>query len=104
MADKEKENGADMQKAMEEMRGGGGGQFDFAGMRTKMEEMRKKSEERLASVLTKDQKDKLEAMKGAKFEFPQPSFGGGRGGPGGPGGGGRPGGRPGGGGRPGEGT
>ncbi len=105
MAEKEKENGADMQKAMEEMRGGGGGQFDFAGMRTKMEEMRKKSEERLASALTKEQMDKLDKMKGDKFEFPQPSFGGGRGGPGGPGGGGRPGGRPGGGGgRPGEGT
>jgi hypothetical protein len=60
-------------------------------MRKRFEEFRKKSDERLQAILTDAQRQKMDEMKGEKFEFPAPQFGfgGGRGqgGPGGPGGG-----------------
>jgi hypothetical protein len=103
-----------VQKANDEMREafggrgrgqGGRGGFDpeaLAEMRTQMEEMRKKADETIAASLTDEQKQNLENLKGAKFEFPEPQFGRGRGfgGPGGPGGRGPGGGRPGNGDRP----
>ncbi|AMV20902.1 Spy/CpxP family protein refolding chaperone [Planctomyces sp. SH-PL14] len=59
--------------------GGGGG----GGERPNFEEMRaqrEKTEGEVMAVLTDDQKAKLEKMKGEKFEFPRPMFGGGQGG------------------------
>lgn len=102
-----------MEKAGEEIRekftamreSGGQGGFDFTKMREMMEESRKDSDKAIEKSLTSDQKKKLEALKGEKFEFPERQFG--RGGPGGAGGGrGGPGGGrggPGGGGRGGAG-
>ncbi|MFN5468130.1 MAG: Spy/CpxP family protein refolding chaperone [Pirellulaceae bacterium] len=70
---------------------GGPGGFDPEAMRKRFEEFRKKSDERLQAILTDAQRQKMDEMKGEKFEFPAPQFGfgGGRGqgGPGGPGGG-----------------
>jgi hypothetical protein len=108
-AEVEKQNGDEMRKSFEKMRSEGqGGDEDPQArgekMRKAMEEMNKAAEERLMAVLTDDQKSKMESLKGEKFEFPAPQFGG-FGGPGGQGG--RPGrgNRPGGGGdRPGGGN
>ncbi|MGB7347996.1 MAG: hypothetical protein WBD20_27475, partial [Pirellulaceae bacterium] len=89
-----------MFEKMRESRGAGGGgeRPDFAKM---MADMREGSDEVVAKVLTKDQVQQLDEMKGEKFDFPAPQFGG-RGGPGGQdrGGAGGQGGR---GGRPGQG-
>lgn len=80
----------------------GGGPPDREKMQEAMADARKATDEAIAKALTDDQKQKLEALKGDKFEFSENAgFGGGFGrGPGGPGGGrpggGRPGGRPGG--------
>jgi hypothetical protein len=112
-AEAEKQNGEEMAKAMEGMGGrrprgedaGGEQQSDedraaqIEKFRKKMEEMNKAAEERLLAVLTDDQKSKIESLKGEKFTFPEPQFGGFGGG----GGGGGPGGRPGRGNRPGGG-
>ena len=43
----------------------------------KMGEIRKESEEKALGVLTDSQKKKFEEIKGEKFEFPRPQFGGG---------------------------
>jgi hypothetical protein len=83
LKDVEKENNEANQKAMSEMRGGGG---DRDAMREKMTALRKENEDRVAAILTDEQKKTMEEMKGPKFEFPAPTFGG-PGGPGGPGGG-----------------
>jgi Spy/CpxP family protein refolding chaperone len=56
--------------------------------RTKMRELRDEESKKLAEVLTKEQQDKLTALKGKEFDLSQIR----RGGPGGPGGG-RPGGK-----------
>jgi len=56
---------------------------DREGIREKMEEARKESEEKLLNVLTADQKSKFEKMKGKPFEMPEMGrggFGRGRGG------------------------
>jgi Spy/CpxP family protein refolding chaperone len=61
-------------------------------MRVEGEKMRERIEKARAdmiAVLTPEQKESFEKMQGKKFEFPQPRFGGGQGGPGG-----RPGGEP----------
>jgi len=102
----------EMRAAMTELFSGGGG-GDRAAMQTKMEEFRKKGEEKYLAVLTDDQKKKLEELKGAEFklspeELGRGMFGGrGQGGPGGRGGrggeGGGRGGEEGQGGRPGRG-
>jgi len=58
--------------------GGGGG-----GERQSREEamaQREKTQKEILAVLSEDQKDSFEKMKGAKFEFPRPMFGGGQGG------------------------
>lgn len=84
----EKAAGAEMQKMFEEMRnnGPGGGGGGFEAMRTKMEEMRKKSTESAMVVLTDEQKTALDGLKGAAFEFnPRELMGRGPGGPGAPG-------------------
>lgn len=88
--------------------GGGFGNFDpeemrkrMEQMREKMQEARKEAEEKILALLTDDQKEKLEALKGEKFDFPEVrgfGFGGGQGGFGFGGGGGQGGGRRGGGG------
>ncbi|MEM8734134.1 MAG: hypothetical protein AAGG44_07925 [Planctomycetota bacterium] len=65
--------------------GGGGAGGDFREVFTKMrEEMNEKSEKVLKDMFPKAY-DKLMALKGEKFEFPERQFGG-RGGPGGAGG------------------
>lgn len=77
-------NREEMQKRMEEMR-------------EKMQQARKESEEKMLGLLSAEQKDKLEKLKGEKFEFPEGrgfGFGGFGGGPGGAGGGRRGGGNP----------
>jgi len=65
-------------------------QARFAEMGQKMQESRKETETRLMNVLTAEQKETLEKMKGEKLEIPEselrPRFGFGPGGPGGPGG------------------
>lgn len=98
--DAEKAAGAEMQKMFEEMRATGGGEGaggpggNFEGMRTKMEEMRKKNTFAVMALLTDDQKTTLDGLKGDAFEMDMRSLmGGGRGGEGGGGGRGR-GGRP----------
>ena len=74
---------------------------DQESMREKMGEMRNEANAKVMALLTDEQQQQFEEMKGEKFEMPREAFGRGgfgRGGPGGPGGGrGRPGG---GGGRP----
>ena len=62
-------------------------------MRTKMEALRKQTDEKIVALLTDDQKKQWKEMLGAPFTFPafRP---GGRGGPGGFGGPGGPGGPP----------
>lgn len=100
----------EMRSAMTELFGGGGG--DRSAIQAKMEEFRKKGDEKYLSILTDDQKKKLEELKGAEFKLSPEELGrgmfGGRGGAGGPGGPGGRGGRGGegggeGGGRPGRG-
>jgi hypothetical protein len=51
---------------------GGGG--DPQAARAKMEEMRKKSNEKLEAILTADQKTQWKAMLGTPFTFPAPNF------------------------------
>lgn len=95
----------EMRSAMTELFGGGGG--DRSAIQTKMEEFRKKGDEKYLSILTDDQKKKLEELKGAEFKLSPEELGrgmfGGRGGAGGPGGAGGRGGRGGEGGAPGGG-
>jgi len=97
--DAEKTAGAEMMKMFEEMRASGGGGRDPEAMRTKMEDMRKKSTESVMAILTGDQKTTLDGLKGEAFEMDMRSLmggppGGGRGGQGPPGGGRGRGGRP----------
>lgn len=97
----EKAAGAEMQKMFEEMRANGGGAPGGGGpggpggeaMRTKMDEMRKKSTDAALAVLTPEQKTALDGLKGAAFELDMRALMGGRG-PGGFGGGRGRGGRP----------
>lgn len=56
--------------------GGGGERPNFEEIRAQ----REKTEGEILAVLTDDQKAKLEKMKGEKFDFPRPMFGGGQGG------------------------
>ena len=76
---------AEMRTAMTEMFAGGGG--DRSAMQAKMEEFRKKSEEKFSTILTDEQKKKLDEMKGAEFKLTDEEKGrgmfGGRGGAGG---------------------
>jgi hypothetical protein len=91
----------EMRAAMGELFGGGGG--DRTAMQAKMEEIRKKTDEKYAGILTDEQKKKLEELKGAEFKLSPEEMRGGRGGmmfggpggrgPGGPGGEGGQGGR-----------
>lgn len=72
----------EMQSAMSELFGGGGG--DRSAIQAKMEDFRKKGDEKYKSILTDDQKKKLEELKGAEFkltpeEMGRGMFGGGRG-------------------------
>jgi hypothetical protein len=83
LADIDAQAGKDQQKMMQEMFAGGNGPGGGWGqMREKMEQFNKEVSEKAIAVLNTDQKSKLESMKGASFEFPQPQWGG----PGGPGG------------------
>lgn len=89
------ELGEEMQSALGEIMSGG---VDRSAIQTKMEEFRKKGNDKYAGILTEDQKKKLEELKGAEFklsmeEMGRGMFGGGRGGRGGEGGPGAPGGR-----------
>lgn len=82
------ELGEEMQSALGEIMSGG---VDRSAIQTKMEEFRKKGNDKYAGILTEDQKKKLEELKGAEFklsmeEMGRGMFGGGRGGRGGEGG------------------
>jgi hypothetical protein len=56
-----------MQAAFQKLRASGG---DQGGIREKMRELRNQLSEQALAVLTPEQREKFEAMKGAKFEFP----------------------------------
>lgn len=91
--DAEKASTADMMKMFEEMRaagaaaggqpGGAGGREGFAAMQEKMTAARAKSTAAALSVLTDEQKNTIDELKGAKFELDMRALMGGRGGPGG---------------------
>lgn len=94
--DAEKASTADMMKMFEEMRaagaaaggqpggaGGAGGREGFAAMQEKMTAARAKSTATALSVLTDEQKNTIDELKGAKFELDMRALMGGRGGPGG---------------------
>jgi len=69
-----------LREAFQGARGGGGG-GDFAQLRERMESMRREIEQQMLDVLTAEQKQQFENLKGKPFEFPAPQFGpGGRGG------------------------
>ena len=63
-------------------RGGRGGPGGPGGMRERIEELTKKTEETAMAVLTSEQRDQFEELKGEEFELERRGFGG-------PGGGGR---------------
>ncbi len=99
----------DRRKMFEELRagggnggGGGGNGAGFEAMREKMDEARKKSDEKVLAVLSADQKKQFDGMKGKPFEVDRRALfsNGGRGGQ--PGGGRPGGGAPGQGGRGGD--
>jgi len=58
-----------MEEAMAALRGGGGG-GDAGDMRKKMMDMRKELGDKALAVLSPDQQEQFEKMKGAKFTFP----------------------------------
>jgi len=58
-----------MEEAMAALRGGGGG-GDAGDMRKKMMDMRKELGDKALAVLSTEQKEQFEKMKGAKFTFP----------------------------------
>ena len=58
-----------MEEAMAALRGGGGG-GDAGDMRQKMMDMRKELGDKALAVLSPEQKEQFEKMKGAKFTFP----------------------------------
>jgi Spy/CpxP family protein refolding chaperone len=71
----------EQQTAMRELFAGGrDGGGDREGLRAKMEESRKKTEEKILAVLSEDQKKQFEEMKGKKFDMPENARGPGRGG------------------------
>jgi Spy/CpxP family protein refolding chaperone len=80
-------------KKMEELRGGGGGGGGgFERMREESDKIRKKAGDDALAVLSKEQRDELEKLKGKPFELDRSTLfrggpGGGAGGPGGAGGG-----------------
>lgn len=55
---------------------GGPGRFDFQAMRTRLEALRKQTDEKVTGMLTDDQKKQWQEMLGAPFTFPAPRFGG----------------------------
>jgi len=65
----------DQRNAMRELFQGGGGGGDRQAMMQKMQELRKQTDEKIAAVLTDDQKSKWKEMTGAPFTFPAPRFG-----------------------------
>ena len=61
------EGGKKMEEAMQSLRGGGG---DAGEMRQKIMAMRKELGEKALAVLTPEQREQFDKMKGAKFDFP----------------------------------
>jgi len=59
--------------AMRDMFQNGGGSQDREAMMKKMQDMRKQSDEKIASLLTDDQKSQWKDMIGAPFTFPAPT-------------------------------
>jgi DNA-binding MarR family transcriptional regulator len=58
-----------MEEAMQALRGGGGG-GDAGDIRQKMMDMRKELGDKALAVLSSEQREQFEKMKGAKFTFP----------------------------------
>ncbi len=58
-----------MEEAMQALRGGGGG-GDAGDIRQKMMDMRKELGDKALAVLSTEQREQFEKMKGAKFTFP----------------------------------
>ena len=80
----EKELGEMMQKAMAEFRPGGAGERpDFAKIQESMAKLQEDAMKLVDGKLTADQRKALEDLKGEKFEFQRPQFGGFGGGRGG---------------------
>ncbi len=63
-----------MEEMREQFRGGAGG-FDRDAIREKMQAMQEEFENAMMSILTDEQKQRLEELKGKLFEFPQGGFG-----------------------------
>jgi len=61
------------QAEMRSMFQGGGGGGDRSAMREKMMAMRKQTDDKIAAVLTDDQKSKWKELTGAPFTFPAPT-------------------------------
>ncbi len=68
LAEIREEGNAAMQEAMQSLRAGGGDQGE---MREKMGKLRDELSEKALAVLTDEQREKLDKMKGAEFKFPQ---------------------------------
>jgi hypothetical protein len=58
---------------MQSLRQSGGGGGDFSALREKMTAMRKQTDDKIAAVLTDEQKSKWKEMTGAPFTFPAPT-------------------------------
>jgi hypothetical protein len=74
LAEIREEGNAAIQEALQNMRAGGGAQGEI---REKMGKLREELGEKAMAVLTEAQREKLDKMKGAKFEFPRQRGGGG---------------------------
>jgi len=67
LAEVREEGSQALQEAFQKLRGGGGDQGDI---RKKMTELRNKLSDKGLAVLTPDQRQQFEKMKGVKFDFP----------------------------------
>lgn len=74
LAEIREEGNAAIQEAMQSLRAGGGAQGEI---REKMGKLRDELGEKALAVLTDPQREKLDKMKGAKFDFPRQRGGGG---------------------------
>jgi hypothetical protein len=63
--------GKQQEEIMKSLFGGGGGGVDQSAIRGKMEAVQKELGEKTVAILTSEQRERFEKMKGAKFDFPQ---------------------------------
>lgn len=60
-----------LEEALKPLLGGGGAGGDLGDLRTKMETLRKELSDKALAVLTTQQREQFEKMKGPKFDFPK---------------------------------